>query len=192
MSINAITNAATARHVGTVPKGAAPQTLRQIAAAFSKAPSVDMPPAPEPPPGEGQASMETTMNVLFGYIPTEIITLYVAVIAALGAPETTTGAWSSAWTTFWVFIVATPLVTWLVYGAKLKNLKLPLPLAFNAWPLWEMCAATAAFAAWAFALPNSPFGHFDWYSSALSGLVVLIASTVLGLLAPFFQRTLAA
>lgn len=193
MSINAIANAATARHVQTMPKGAAPKTLRQIAAAFSRSPSVDVPLAAEPSSTEAQTSMETTMNVLFGYIPTEIITLYVAVIAALNTPAAAAATSSppSGWITFWIFILATPLVTWLVYGAKLKNLDLPTPLKFSAWPLWEMCAATAAFAAWAFALPNSPFGHFDWYSSALSGLVVLIASTVLGLLAPFSQRTLA-
>lgn len=41
------------------------------------------------------------------------------------------------------------------------------------------------------ALPNTPFAEFtDWYSAALSGVMVLVASTVLGLLAPFFQRPL--
>jgi hypothetical protein len=136
--------------------------------------------------------METNMNVLFGYIPTEVITLYVAVIAALAGPAASPAAPGSMWATFVVFLAATPVATWLVYGAKLKNLKLPLPLRFNAWPLWEMGAATAAFSAWAFALPNSPFAQFGWYSPVLSGLVVLIASTVLGLLAPFFQRPLGA
>lgn len=192
MSINALANAAAARHVGTTPTGGAPQTLQQIAAAFSKSPVLATPAQNEAPEPEPQGNMETTMNVLFGYIPTEIITLYVAVIAALSTPVASVGSRTSAWTTFVIFIVATPIVTWLVYGAKLKNLKLPIPIQFNAWPLWEMFAATAAFAAWAFALPRSPFTEFDWYSAALSGLVVLIASTVLGLLAPFFQRPLGA
>ena len=66
----------------------------------------------------------------------------------------------------------------------------PLPLRFGAWPLWEMFAATFAFSAWTLALPKSPFAEYPWYSSALSGVAVLVASTVLGLLAPFVQHEL--
>jgi len=55
-----------------------------------------------------------------------------------------------------------------------------------------MFAATVAYAAWAFALPHSPFTDYTWYSSALSGLAVLVVSTLLGLLAPFFQKPLTA
>lgn len=67
----------------------------------------------------------------------------------------------------------------------------PLPLAPRAWPMWEMFAATVAYVAWAFVLPNSPFQQFqDWYSSALAGVVVLAATTILGLLAPVVQRRL--
>lgn len=86
--------------------------------------------------------------------------------------------------------MATPVVVWLVYGAKVKALEKPVPIRFGAWPLWEMFAATLAFSAWTLALPNSPFAVYPWYSSALSGVAVLVASTVLGLLAPFFQRPL--
>jgi hypothetical protein len=54
-----------------------------------------------------------------------------------------------------------------------------------------MFAATFAFCAWAFALPNTPFQVFaSWYSAGLAGISVLLASTVLGLLAPLFQRPL--
>ena len=115
--------------------------------------------------------------------------LYVAVLAAIGTEGPLTRA---EWTAFVLFLLFTPVVVWLVYGAKLKNADLPLPTAFGAWPVWEVFAATVAFAAWGFALPQSPFAEFTaWYSSALAGVVVLITSAVLGLLAPFFQRKLA-
>jgi hypothetical protein len=49
--------------------------------------------------------------------------------------------------------------------------------------------------AWAFALPNSPFrdfAQFGWYSQALAGVMVLVVSTTLGLIAPIVQRPLPA
>lgn len=178
MSINSLANAAAARRPDTIAPQ--PRNLDEIAAAAQATPAKVAGATPK-------GNIETALNVLFGYIPTEIITLYVAVLAAIGVESQVTQA---EWNAFWVFLAATPVVVWLVYGAKLRNADLPLPLAFGAWPLWEMLAATIAFAAWAFALPQSPFAKFDWYAPALSGVVVLITSAVLGLLAPFFQRPL--
>jgi len=186
MSINAMTNAAAARRPDTFPLGEFPKNMEQIARASATPPRTT---AAE----SGKAAttspspVDTTYNVLFGYIPTEVITLYVAVLAAVQQQGKVT---TTDWSVFWIFLIATPVIVWLVYGAKLKAIQKPLPIKFGAWPVWEMVAATAAFSAWAFALPNSPFTRFDWYSSGLSGLAVVIVSTFLGLLAPFFQRAL--
>ena len=187
MSINSLANAAAARRPDTLPLGRVPQSLDEIAKASSTPPTTSEGAPTDQQAPSGKGNIETALNVLFGYIPTEIITLYVAVLAAVGVEGKVT---RTEWTSFWVFILATPIVVWLVYGAKLKNLDLPLPLSYGEWPVWEMFAATVAFAAWAFALPQSPFAVFAWYSSALSGVVVLIASAILGLLAPLFQRKL--
>jgi len=94
------------------------------------------------------------------------------------------------WNTFWLFLIATPVVVWLVYGAKIKAAQLPLPVAPRTWPIWEMFAATVAFCAWALALPDTPFAVYPWYSAALCGVIVLVTSTFPGRLAPFFQRPL--
>ncbi len=136
--------------------------------------------------------VNTALNVLFGYIPTEVLTLYVAVLAAIGGPEKQKpgNVPQAMWVTYWIFLFVTPIVVWLVYGAKLTAAQKPIPLAFRTWPFWEMFAATVAYCAWAFALPNTPFADYSWYSSGLAGLAVLVASTVLGLLAPFLQRPL--
>lgn len=186
MSINSMANAATARRPDTFPFEDVPRSLTQIASASMRPPSAALK-ADRLQPLPISAPVDTTFNVLFGYIPTEIITLYVAVLAAIQEQGHVTRA---EWLTFQIFLVATPIVVWLVYGAKLKSLEKRLPLAFGAWPVWEMFAATAAYAAWAFALPHSPFSQYSWYSSALSGVAVLVVSTFLGLLAPFFQRPL--
>lgn len=184
MSINALTNAAIARRLDFVPLDTQPKFLDQIAIAAGAVPrSREQVTANK----EGNG-VNTALNVLFGYIPVEVLTLYVAILAALQKPGQITKA---DWIAFCGFLVATPGITWLVYAAKLKNAEKPIPWGFEKWPVWEMFAATLAYSAWAFALPNSPFTHYDWYSSGLAGICLLVTSTILGLLAPFFQKPLA-
>jgi hypothetical protein len=187
MSINSMTNAAAARRADTHPHGSTPRSVEDIAVASNTPPTADQTNG-NAAAGGPKNSVETALNVLFGYIPTEIITLYVAVISSIqqGAKPN-----QAEWNAFVMFAVATPAVVWLVYGAKLKNANMSVPMTFAACPIWEMSAATLAFFAWSFALPRSPFSAYEWYSASLSGVVVLIASTVLGLIAPFFQRQLA-
>jgi hypothetical protein len=183
MSINALANSAAARRTDFFPLDSVPIGLHEIALAASRVPSASAPAVP--PPASSNTAFETAMNVLFGYVPTEIITLYVAVLAAIGTNGAAKGGQVA---TFWAFFVATPIVIWLVYGIKVIATGKPVSLAFKTWPVWEMVAGTIAFFAWALALPNAPY--VEWYSQALAGVGVLIASTVLGLLAPYFQRPL--
>jgi hypothetical protein len=198
MSINSLANTAVARRPDFSPFESTPKGVAEIAVAAAVTPAADTvptPPTPPSPPKTGaQTAIDTAMHVLFGYIPTEILTLYVAVLAAIQQPNRTaqTPPSRGEWISFFVFLVATPLVVWLVYGAKIKAAQKPLPISFGTWPIWEMFAATVAYCAWAFALPNTPFTIYSWYTAGLAGITVLVASTVLGLLAPFFQRPLSA
>jgi len=187
MSINALANAAAARRLDFFPLNETPKGLAGIAQAAATPPAAEPPTPGGAAPQESSTQIDTALHVLFGYIPTEVLTLYVAVLAAVQRPNEVT---SADWIAFWSFLVATPIVVWLVYGAKVKAANKTLPLAVGAWQLWEMLAATVAYCAWAFALPNTPFSEFSWYSSGLSGVAVLVASTCLGLLGPFFQSTL--
>src|SRR5271154_2355718 len=199
MSINSLTNAAVARRPDFAPLNALPSNLSEIAAAAAGMPAADTGSAA--PPANGMTStngINTAMQVLFGYIPTEVLTLYVAVVAALhptpAAAQTEVvhqGVVANAdWYIYFIFLAATPVIFWVVYATKLKSAQKPLPIAVSTWPIWEMFAATVAYSAWAFALPNTPFNSFGWYSTGLAGVVVLVASTVLGLLAPLFQNKL--
>jgi len=152
MSINTMANAAAARRPDIVPLNMVPSGLDEIAHASFATPTGTPAPAADAPTGSGP--IDTAFNVLFGYIPAEVLTLYVAVLAAISQRDKTTPA---MWTAFWCFLIATPIVVWLVYGAKLMAAKKPLPVGYGSWPIWEMFAATVAYSAWAFALPNSPF-----------------------------------
>jgi hypothetical protein len=194
MSINSLTNAAAARRADTIPLQSVPQGLAQIAAAHYTTPTVETvpaaPAAAAPRPAAGQ--MDTAFNVIFGYIPTEIVTLYVAVLAGINTDD---AVLPGDWRTFWCFLASTPLVIWVVFATKLKAIGKPLPAHPGSWPLWEMSAGTLAFGAWAFAMPSTPFAAYaenGWYSPGLAGVVVLVVSASLGLVAPLFQRPLRA
>lgn len=195
MSLNSLANAACARRSDLTPLNRVPTTVDEIARAARTTPStapspLDAPEMPGPgaptPPAANATTVDTAMNVLFGYIPTEVLTVYVSVMAAVQKPIIALADWMA----FGSFLVATPLVVWLLFAAKVKAAGRPLPTSVASWPVWEMCAATVSYTAWAFGLPHSPFGAFRWYSAALSGLAVIVVSTALGLLAPFFQRPL--
>jgi hypothetical protein len=203
MSINALTNAAVARRPDFVPLVRVPNGLSEIAVAAAGMPAPSTAGAAPPATGMTAANgVNTALQALFGYIPTEVLTLYVAVLAVLhpsasGAAGTGTKALREAtkvtpvdWAVFYIFLAATPVILWLVYAAKLKSAQKPLPIRCSTWPVWEMFAATVAYSICAFALSCTPFIQFDWYSPGLAGLAVLLVSTVLGLLAPLFQNKL--
>ncbi|HQP34064.1 MAG TPA: hypothetical protein PLI95_02755 [Polyangiaceae bacterium] len=186
MSISSMTNAALARRPDFEPVGPPPHGMGQIAKVTGVRDT--LPPqgaTPQLPPAGIAASNNaiSALQVIAAYIPTEVLTLYVAVLGALGEGR------PAAWQVFLAFLVATPLVCWVTFAAKLKSAGKPLPLSFKKWPVWEMTAAAFAFCAWAIALPLSPFTP-EYISTALAAIVLLVTSTLLGLLAPLFQRAL--
>lgn len=178
MSINSMTNAAAGRRTDLLPQKL-PANVTEIATAARTPPT---PVSGATTDGDPPAPVNTALNLLFGYIPTEVVTLYIAVLAALEESKSP----PEGMTVFYIFLAATPLVVWVVFASKIKALGERLPWRFSSLPLWEMSAAALAFTAWAAALPSSPFD----LSPAMSGLMVLISSTVIGLLAPLFQQNL--
>lgn len=190
MSINSLTNAALARRRDVFPSNRAPNGVAEIAQAASGLPRASSRSAPEgagqPGSTEGSAdSSQTALNLLFGYIPTEIVTCYVATITAFGNINS-----AGLWRIFYITLCITPMTVLVIYAVKLKKLGLspPRPLNPKTWPMWEMIAATLAFTAWAFGLPQSPFKDLPWYNGGFASLVLVLASTLLGLIAPLFQQ----
>jgi hypothetical protein len=180
MSITSMANVAYVRRrdvaTDAVSANSAPRSLKQIELATAGT-------------SDSQSSVTTALKVIVTYIPTEILTLYIAVLAAIQDPNRHSSR--SFWIAFYCFLIATPIVVWLVYAAKVRAANKRLPIKPRTWPMWEMFAATVAYAAWAYGLPESPFKDFtNWYSPALAGLVVLVVSTLLGLIAPVVQRPL--
>jgi hypothetical protein len=177
MSISSMTNVAYMRRADVPPMNVAPRTDADIVAATSGS--------------ESSRAVTSQIQVIATYIPTEVLTVYVAVVAAIQNHHN--GANRALWIAFGLFTVLTPIIVWMSYAAKVRAANKPLPLRPKTWPLWEMIAATVAYLAWAFALPNSPFSEFDgWYNAAVAGVVILVTSTMLGLIAPIVQQPLPA
>ena len=128
-----------------------------------------------------QDKVTQALEIVMAYIPTEILTLYVATIAAL---QSDAGATVTPWIAFTAFLIATPVVVWLIYAAKFKARINKLPWKPADWPKWEIISAIIAYLAWAYALPGTPFREFDWYSSSVAGITVMTTAALLGLLTP--------
>lgn len=135
------------------------------------------------------SQVNAALRNLTTYIPTEILALYVAILAAVNPPK---GAAVSnpSWIAFWCFLVATPIVIWLVYITKARTAGKPIPWAISKWPLWEMAAGTIAYVAWAFSLPASPFASYAWYSDGIASIIILVTAQALAFVAPLFARSL--
>jgi len=177
MSISSMTNVAFARRRDVAPENKAPSSVEEIAAAKGD-------------PAGAATGSTAALSAIAAYIPTEVLTVYVAVVAALEPPNGQTGGASAGWFSFLLFLIATPVVVWLVYAGKVRKAGKRLPTTIKRWPRWEMFAATAAFVAWAFALPQTPFTTLAWYSSAIAAVLVLVVTSALGLVAPLVASNL--
>ena len=189
MSINALSNAALARRTDFEPANTVSATLSEIAAAAGGTPPRPVRTAPDDAAAPATPA-NTALQTLTTYLPTEILTLYVAAVAAIG-PWTVNGQPVGRWAPFFAFLVVTPILVWVAFATKLRSVGKPLPASPQRWPMWEMIAATLAYVAWTFALPNTPFIQFtNRYSSGMASFLVLIVSSGLGIVAPLMQRPL--
>jgi hypothetical protein len=190
MSINALTNAAMSRRRDFEPANHVPQSLAEIAKATGVVPPVPVSPSGQPAI-TAPSGMNTALAMLTMYIPTEVLTLYVAAVAGLPSGRGPSSG-IRLWLPFLSFLIATPAIVWIAFATKVKSAGKSIPFHPSLWPVWEMAAATIAYFAWAFALPDTPFLQFQnqWYSPALAGFLVLVVSYGLGALGPLMQRTL--
>ena len=179
MSISAMTNVAVARKSDTKTNDGVPPTNDGIVASTAGTP-------------ESRQGMGGAMQVIVTYIPTEVLALYTSVATAIQATDLTQSksiAGNPAWIAFFICLIMTPLIVWLVYAGKVKLASGGLPFHPTQWPKWEMFAATLAFAAWAYSMPNSPFRFLDgFYSPGIAAFVLPTSATFLGFMAPLFQR----
>ena len=181
MSVSTMTDIAFARRKGVGAADRSMNNLDRVAEERGQNP-------------ETASTASSALAAIAAYIPTEILTVYVAILATFGVTATTSGgsATDTAATPLPLyigFVLLSPIVVWALYAAKVRQADKKLPVAFRTWPKWEMAAALIAYSAWAAALPASPLGAFGWFNQAAAGVVALIVSMLLGVFAPVFAST---
>lgn len=174
MSLNALTTQEIRR------RGRLRQDARQRTAG---APPETAPPD-VPSARAGEDRITNALTALIGYIPTEVITLYVAALSAEQALRDATGFVDAVWI-LWFFVALTPALLLLIFVSKLAAAGAPLP-GPRSWPWWKMIAATIAFMVWALAVPGNPY--LRGTASAVAGLGAMLTSTLLHLVTPIFER----
>jgi len=123
------------------------------------------------------------LGQLVKFIPTETLTLYVAVQAALGdvSPPKGGGAvcnadFSGRWNWLWVLLVLTVVLT---IGLSYRSQKNAHPTARFKVPIFEVLAGGAAFLVWSLSLPSTPLRDFCGYDYSAWNSVVLLGGTVI-------------
>ena len=124
------------------------------------------------------------LTALVGYIPTEIITLYVAALSAEAALRATLGFIDAA-AILWFFVALTPVLLLLIFISKVAATGATLP-GPALWPWWKMFAATVAFFVWAIAVPGNPY--LADTGAAVAGVGAMLVSTLLTVVTPIFER----
>jgi hypothetical protein len=131
--------------------------------------------------------VSSVRNVLFKYIPTESITLYVAAASASPALLTMFPGLTPT-VSYWSFGILTPILVLLIYFGKCRASNLVIPfLLVSKWPLWKMFAATIAFLVWALAVPGNPYIRGQ-AAGVVAGFLAIFISTLLSILEPIFER----
>jgi uncharacterized membrane protein len=111
-------------------------------------------------------------------VPTEAIALHIAILSgAFGVLSLKQGQkandldYSSRRVFFFVMLGVSASLVWLIYAAKTRvtPVKEPAGKARDV-PVFEMVIATVAMAAWAAALPDTPFADFSWYGAGFRRL----------------------
>jgi hypothetical protein len=157
------------------------------------------PVVPRPATGEAKSRTITPLkgaSELSRWIPTEAIALYIAILAGgFGVLKVPKGKkledldYSNRWHFFFIMLGVTAALVWLIYAAKTREAPAKaVGKRFNI-PVFEMAIAAVAMAAWAAALPDSPFADFHWYGGWFASIVLSTTTALVPLVALAAGRT---
>lgn len=200
MSLSSMAEDAALRLQGT--PGASPKAAAATAAAVTADEmSRGAEPAAAKTAGENAARASAGTSVagsvltqLVKYVPTETISVYLAVQAALGTVTTPAGGaeCDAGFTARWVWLIVLAVATVLLtIGLSYRSQKQVAPDARFKVPIVESAAATSAYLVWALALPTTPLKDFCGYDATAWGPVLLLAgTTIIATTAYVFGKTI--
>lgn len=131
--------------------------------------------------GEGGAA-SAALERLAAFVPTEVLTLYVAVLAAAD-----TSADLLRWVITGVCMLLAPLAVLIAHRERSNATnealrKMNRPPLNPATPKWPMAASFVSFALWVLVLPGTVAASLDFYNSRLALVVLLFGEFGIGLL----------
>jgi len=115
-------------------------------------------------------AQERIVGQLVAFIPAEPVTLFIAVLAAVG-PDAR--SWVR-WTLLGVVAALAPLWVQIHYLQKVRSRKARRKL-----PLFEMGAGVVAFAAWSTTMPGAPWSDIGGFTARWGLLVALLTAGTL-------------
>ena len=152
-----------------IPKHHREALIKDLIPVAAQTPSV-------PTPSSG------ALGALAKYIPTEVVALYTAACSAMAAA---TASPSTQRLTYWSFVAGTPVLFLLLLAGKRRRAQLsifpPLKEFWSKWPWWKLIASTIAFAAWAVAIPSTPYWT-DQAGRIVAAFAAVLVSTFLAVI----------
>ncbi|GIF04355.1 hypothetical protein [Actinoplanes siamensis] len=200
MSLSSMAEDAALRLQGT--PGVSPRAAAATAAAVTaEEMAKGAPPADAKTAGENAARSASGTSVagsvltqLVKYVPTETISVYLAVQAALGTVTAPPGRaeCQADFTSRWVWLVLLGVATVLLtLGLSYRSQKQVAPDSRFRVPLVEPAAAASAYLIWALSLPTTPLKDFCSYDARAWGPVLLLAgTTIIATTAYVFGKTI--
>lgn len=141
----------------------------------------------------GNSVGASALTQLVKYVPTETITVYLAVQAALGTITAPQGkavcAADFRWRWLWLVILGITTVL-LAIGLGYRSQKQLDPSGPFKWPVVEPVAAVAAFLVWALSLSTTPLKDLCGYNAeAWSPVLLLVGTTAIATVIFVFGKT---
>jgi hypothetical protein len=137
----------------------------------------------KPSPSQPIGVSTDLVNQITRWIPTETITVYVALLPLLAPLAQHDPSYHSRWVLFGVIAGSNPLIVILLTMAKT-----PAGQGFSL-PWFEMVVAPVAFAAWAFALPDTPLNSVVGYDIKWNAAILTITTTGITLIANALHKS---
>ncbi len=178
MSLNSLANAEIARMQAVQANQPALHAGLVQSAALAGAPVTVTVAAPQ------QQQFSNALEVLTRYLPTEVVTLYVAAVSWTKYPNRTADAdgFLAPDGTYYGFLIATPVLLFLIYWSKRASAGQPLSVSKAL--IWKMFAATVAFGIWALSVPHNPILEGNPSAAGIAGLLAMFVSALLTIIEP--------
>ena len=138
-------------------------------------------------PTSPQGVPTNILNQITRWIPTETIAIYVALLPLL-ASTASGSSYTSRWVLFGIVTAANPLVVLLLVLAK-STIKESWWKAVSPPPFFAIVASTVAFAAWAFALPDTPLKDLSGYDTKWNVAIITVVTIAITLIANAFHQS---